>query len=96
MLRKLLFMTAYPDYDLKRALTSQTIIDILAERDNIQINNVTQAMDELVADGYGDIIVQPLHVMNGEEYDGMMADIEPYEDSFASIVIGKPLLSSYE
>ena len=87
---------AFPGYDLKRAFTSQTIIDILAERDKVQINNVTQAMDELLAEGYGDIIVQPLHVMNGEEYDGMMADIEPYEESFANIVIGKPLLSSYE
>lgn len=87
---------AYPAYTVKRAFTSQTIIDILAERDGIVINNVTQAMENLVAEGYGDVVVQPLHVMNGEEYDSMMEEIEPYEESFASLVVGKPVLSSYE
>ena len=87
---------AYPEYAVKRAFTSQTIIDILAERDEIEISNVTQAMENLVAEGYGDVVVQPLHVMNGEEYDSMIEEIQPYEESFASLQIGKPLLSSYE
>ena len=30
----------FPDYDVRRAFTSQTIIDKLKERDNIEIDNV--------------------------------------------------------
>ena len=31
---------AYPDYEVRRAFTSQTIIDILAEREGLEIDNV--------------------------------------------------------
>lgn len=85
---------AFPEYDVRRAFTSQIIIDKLAERDNIQIDNVTQAMDRLVADGITDLAVQPTHFMHGYEYDDLMAEIEPYMDSFHSIVFGEPILSS--
>lgn len=84
---------AYPDYKQYRAFTSQTIIDKLAERDGLKIDNVTQAMDRLVADGVTTLVVQPTHVMNGFEYDDMMAEVQPYEGKFQSVVYGKPLLS---
>lgn len=85
---------AFPDYDVKRAFTSQTIIDKLAKRDNLIIDNVTQAMDNLVAEGYGTVLCQPTHVMNGYEYDDVVAEITPYTSQFHSLKIGKPLLSS--
>ena len=84
---------AYPDYKQYRAFTSQTIIDKLAERDGLKIDNVAQAMDRLVADGVTTLVVQPTHVMNGFEYDDMKKEIQPYEGKFQSVVYGKPLLS---
>lgn len=84
---------AYPDYELRRAFTAQTIIDILAERDNLQIDNVTQAMERLVADGVREVLVQPTHVMRGYEYDDTIAEIAPFVDQFDSITIGAPLLA---
>lgn len=86
---------AFPDYDQKRAFTSQTIIDKLADRDNEIIDNVTQAMDKLVQEGYGSVVIQPTHVMNGKEYDEMKELTAPYEDKL-SIKYGKPLLTSSE
>lgn len=87
---------AYPDYEVRRAFTAQTIIDILAEREGLQIDNVTEAMDRLVADGVKNVVVQPTHIMHGYEYDDMVEEIMPYADSFDSLAIGEPLLSSFE
>lgn len=82
------------DYEVRRAFTSQTIIDIMEERDKIETDNVTEAMDKLVAEGFGTLIVQPTHIMNGFEYDEMVELIKPYEDKFVSVKYGTPLLTS--
>jgi len=84
---------AYPDFEVRRAFTSQTIIDKLKERDGLEIDNVPEAMDRLIADGVQTVVVQPTHVMNGYEYDEMCEAIQPYEDKFTQLVYGKPLLA---
>ncbi len=85
---------AYPDYQVRRAFTSQIIIDKLAERDGLVIDNVAQAVERLIADGVKELVVQPTHVMNGYEYTDMMAEIAPYEGRFDSVKYGLPLLSA--
>jgi sirohydrochlorin cobaltochelatase len=87
---------SFPDYEVRRAFTSQIIIDKLASRDGLVIDNVSQALERLVADGVKDLVIQPSHVMNGREYDQMSAEIAPYKDKFASFKVGLPLLSSAE
>ncbi len=87
---------AFPDYEQRRAFTSQTIINKLAERDGLEIDNVEQAMERLISDGIGTVVVQPTHVMNGIEYEEMCEAIAPYEDKFADLKIGTPLLTSNE
>ena len=87
---------AYPDYEVRRAFTAQTVIDILAERDGLEIDNVTEAMDRLVADGVKEVVVQPTHIMNDYEYDDVVEEISAYEDQFDSLALGAPLLTSYE
>lgn len=85
----------FPDFKVKRAFTSQIIIDKLKKRDNIKVNNVTEAMEELAADG-GILIVQPTYVISGYEYNYMIEGVSPYKNKFTSISYGKPLLSSDE
>ena len=82
--------------EIRRAFTAQTVIDILSERDSHAIDNVIEAMDKLVADGITKVVVQPTHVMNGAEYDDMIAEITPYADKFEVMAVGTPLLTSYE
>ncbi len=84
---------AYPDYQVRRAFTSQIIIDKLAAREDLQIDNVTEAMDRLVLDKVKEVIIQPTTVMNGFEYDDIIAGVMPYADKFESLKIGKHLLS---
>lgn len=85
---------AYPDYEVRRAFTSQIIIDILADRDKIEIDNVTEAMDRLVADGIKEVVIQPTHVMSGYEYDDVVAEVSAYKDKFDSFKISKTLLTT--
>ena len=85
---------ANPEYDVRRAFTSQIIIDKLKERDNIVIDNVEEAFARLEADGVKDLTVQPTHVMNGFEYDDLMAVVKANADKFDSVKVGAPLLTS--
>ncbi len=87
---------AFPDSEVRRAFTSQIIIDKLADRDNLVIDTVTQAMERLVADGVKTLVVQPTHVINGYEYDDLAAEVYAFADQFDSIKMGAPLLSSTE
>lgn len=84
----------FPGYEVRRAFTSQIIIDKLLKRDKLEIDNVKAAMERLVKDGVKELVVQPTHVMNGEEYDEMMEQISEYKDKFASFKVGRPLLTS--
>jgi sirohydrochlorin cobaltochelatase len=85
---------AYPDYELRRAFTSQIIIDRVAKRDGIKIDNVVQAIQKLKRDGVPEIIVQPTYIMEGFEYDDLMAEIKPFEKDLSKIKFGLPLLVS--
>lgn len=90
---------AYPEYEVRRAFTAQTVIDILRERDGLEIDNVTQAMERLIADGVKKVVVQPTHVMNGFEYDDVVREVGTYAGQFETLVMGQPLLtreSDYE
>lgn len=87
---------AYPEWEVRRAFTAQTVIDILADRDKLEIDNVKEAMDRLVADGVKEVIVQPTHVMNGAEYDDVVAEVTAYADKFDSLKMGQALLTSVE
>lgn len=87
---------ACPEYEVRRAFTAQIIIDKLKERDGLEIDNVTEALDRAVADGVKILAVQPTHLMNGLEYQDLIAELEEYQEDFEKIVVGEPLLTSDE
>ncbi|MDO4340268.1 MAG: sirohydrochlorin cobaltochelatase [Eubacteriales bacterium] len=85
---------AFPDYDVRRAFTAQIIIDKVAKYDDVIIDNVGEALDRAVEDGVKTLIVQPTHLMNGLEYDDLVAELAEYSDAFDKIEVGEPLLTS--
>ena len=87
---------AFPQYEVRRAFTSQIIIDKLKERDGLEIDNVQEALDRAVADGIKNLVVQPTHLMDGHEYTDLKDELETYTDSFEKISLGEPLLTSDE
>jgi sirohydrochlorin cobaltochelatase len=83
---------AFPDYEVRRAFTSRIIIKRLAERDGLKVDTERQALEKLKADGYTDVVIQPLHIEAGEEYEKLMKAVAGYEKDFVKIAVGRPLL----
>lgn len=83
---------AFPGYDVRQAFTSRIIIKKLADRDGLKFDTEKQALDKLKAEGYTEVIIQPLHMEAGDEYEKLMRVVTKYEKSFAKISVGRPLL----
>lgn len=86
---------SFPMYEVRRAFTSGMIIRSL-KKSRIIIDTVDEALDKLVSDGYDDIIIQPTHIIDGEEFDKMCEVAEKYKDSISIFKIGMPLLKTQE
>lgn len=83
----------FQDYEIRRAFTSQMIINKLKKRDNLEIDNVKDALERAVNDGVKELIVQPTHIMDGTEYHYKIKDyLEDYKDKFDTLVLGEPLV----
>ncbi|MCR5784479.1 MAG: sirohydrochlorin cobaltochelatase [Eubacterium sp.] len=83
---------AYPEYSVRRAFTSQIIINHIYARDGEKIDNVEQALERAVSNGVKNLVIQPTHLMHGAEYDELCAAAEEYSDKIENIVIAEPLL----
>ena len=85
---------AYPEFDVFRAFTSNKVIKKIKEQENTTILTVDQQMKNLIADGYDEIYVQPLHIIPGSEYSKALHQAMSYKNQLKLIKVGKPLLSS--
>lgn len=84
----------FPDYEVRRAFSSRIIIKRLAERDGIKIDTEKEALNRLKAEGYTEVIVQPMQITPGTEYElieGVVKHAQMAKD-FARIAIGRPVL----
>ena len=86
---------AFPDRTLFRAFTSEMIIRKLASRDTVHIRNPQQALAELAVAGYRDVLIQSLHIINGDEFEKIATQVEAFSGRFLKIRIGLPLLSCH-
>ena len=87
---------AFPEYRIYRAWTSKMIIAKLMRRDGTKIFTVAEAVDQMLADGITQVIVQPTHIINGIENDLMKEDVLKHGAAFESIAFGDPLLTTTE
>ncbi len=85
---------AFPDYSVRRGFTSQIIIDHVKKRDNVSIDNVTEALNRAVDNGVKTLVVQPTHLMNGLEYTDLVNELADNSDAFEQVAVGEPLLTS--
>ena len=82
----------FPDWSVRRAFTSQIIIDHVKSRDGVSIDNVKEALDRAADNGVKELVVQPTHLMNGLEYHDLVEEVSNYADAFEQVTIGEPLL----
>lgn len=83
---------AYPDWSVRRAFTSQIIINHIQARDGECIDNMDQALERAVKNNVKNLIVQPTHLMHGAEYDELVKAVERYQDKFESVKVAEPIL----
>ena len=84
---------AFPEWSVRRAFTSQIIIDHVNKRDGVKIDNVKEALDRAVENGVKNLIVQPTHLMAGLEYHDLEEEVMSYADAFESITMGENLFA---
>lgn len=61
-----------------------------------QIDDVPTALSRLLEEGYTHLILQPTHIMNGDEYDKFCRQAQPFLEKFSQAVVGRPLLTEVE
>jgi cobalt/nickel transport system ATP-binding protein len=86
----------FPGAEVRWAFTARFIRSKLAAQGR-HLEAPGQALERLVNDGYLHVAVQSLHVIRGQEYDEMSAELDEVRtrrQEFRSVVVGLPLLSS--
>lgn len=83
---------ALPEMSVRRAFTSQIIINHVQARDGERIDNVAQALDRAVSNGVKTLVIQPTLLMHGAEYDELCETVAAYADKFESVAVAEPLL----
>lgn len=81
----------FNDYDIYMAFTSHKIIRKLREKYEMFIDTPEEVMAKLYEDDYEDVIIQPLHIIPGEEYIYINKIGEAYKDKFRSVKMGRPI-----
>lgn len=84
-----------PERDLFRAFTSGMIIRKLRQRDNLVVDTPRQALERLAALGYQDVAIQSLHIINGDEFEKITAEVQQMQGRFQRLTLGMPLISSF-
>ncbi|WP_032121513.1 sirohydrochlorin cobaltochelatase [Clostridium amazonitimonense] len=84
----------YKDYEVRRAFTAHIIINVLKNRDGIIELTPEEALEKLYKDGYEEVIVQPLHIIPGLEFDYINGVVDQYIEKgyFSKVKVGRPIL----
>ncbi len=85
---------AFPERKPYRAWTSSIIRKKLLKTEGLQIDSVEEAMDRMLSQGITDLLVQPTHLMIGEEYRKAAEAIKAYQGRFSRMALGAPLLTT--
>ncbi|MBE6063014.1 MAG: sirohydrochlorin cobaltochelatase [Clostridium butyricum] len=81
----------FKEYEVFRAFTAHMIIKKLKERDNINVLKPEEALEKLKNKGFEEVIIQPLHIIPGEEFDYIKAIAAEFKDDFKIFKVGRPI-----
>jgi len=87
---------AFPMRTFFKANTSYVVIKRNAQN-GIHIKDLSTTLSDLKKLGYKDILVQPTHLLHGEEYEKKVLEtVNKFQKDFTRLVVGKPLISKKE
>lgn len=98
---KAIYGEEFPDAEVRMAFTSDFIRNKIKNRDGIIIDSPITALATLNDEGYQDVVVQSLHVMNGAEFHDLANIVDCFNNleenyAFRNLAIGVPLLTGIE
>lgn len=85
---------AFPKWSVRRAFTSRMIIRKLRERDGYRVDTVEEALTHAREDGIRRLVLQPTHLMDGNEYMRVAETAAAWRSQFDQLVLGAPLLGN--
>ncbi|WP_378952724.1 sirohydrochlorin cobaltochelatase [Pelosinus sp. sgz500959] len=92
------FKVAFPEYEIRRAFTSSTVIEKLAEKHGVQVDGVATALEKLATEEYEEVYIQPLYIVADKTYHHIKEYVSKLahskEKTFKKITMGRPLLLS--
>ncbi len=81
----------FSEYDIYRAFTSHKIIKKLQEKYEIFIDTPEAMLEKLYDSGYEEIIMQPLHMIPGEEFIYINKISEVFKEKFKVLKVGRTI-----
>lgn len=81
----------FRDYEIFRAFTAHRIIEKLKRTTGVTILTPEELLNDLHSKGYDEVIVQPLHLIAGEEFDYLKKVVAHYKNKFSSLKLGRPI-----
>ena len=85
---------AFPKWTVRRAFTSRMIIRKLREREGYRVDTVEEALTHAREDGIRRLVLQPTHLMDGNEYMRVAETAAAWRSQFDQLVLGAPLLGN--
>ena len=84
---------SFPERRFYRAWTSGMLRRKLEREEGVSIDSVADAFQRLLAEGVSDVLVQPTHLLPGEEFRRTEEAARAYAGRFSALALGRPLLA---
>ena len=81
----------FSEYDIYRVFTSHKIIKKLKEKYEIFVDTPEEMLEKLYENGYEEVIMQPLHMIPGEEFIYINKTAEAFKEKFEVLKVGRPI-----
>lgn len=81
----------FSEYHIYRAFTSHKIIKKLKEKYEIFVDTPEEMLEKLYEAGYEEVIMQPLHMIPGEEFIYINKIAELFKEKFEVLKVGRPI-----
>lgn len=82
------------EYYICKAFTSKLLSNILFKRYGKKVLGLEEKLDNLSNEGYKEVYIHPLYIIEGKEYINIEKLAKKYENYFSKIKLGKPLMKN--
>jgi len=90
---KVLFSKVFPKNRILSIYTSHSV-RAYYEKKGSPLFSITQILENLLREGVTSVLVQPLQMLPGHEYEKLRGDLILFADSFPQFLFGEPLITS--